>query len=176
MWKKKSFGPNLHSTASSYRQQCISSNNQYIYKYKYNIIWENVEYQCHENLEGMFFQVFSSAGSSEPVPSFIYHHKLPWGTAPQHFISHSPSSSCSSPQGHELGAKLSASSSYKEKPPLSANLAFSDCSLQCLKSPGLPQERQRTHGWGHGRGEGGSFDLDCGSKTMIQTECSSTGS
>lgn len=71
---------------------------------------------------------------------------------------------------------LSASSSYEEKALLSASLAFLDGSLQGLKSPGLPQERQRTCGWGHGRGEGGSFDLGYGSKTMIETECGSTGS
>lgn len=73
------------------------------------------------------------------------------------------------------GAKLFASSSYKDKPLLSANLAFSDGSRQGLKSPDLPQERQRIRGWEHGRREGGSFDLDYGSKTVIQTECSSTG-
>lgn len=48
------------------------------------------------------------------------------------------------------GAKLAASSPYKGKSPLSANLAFSASSPQGLKSPGLPQRgkrrrRKRTH-------------------------------
>lgn len=79
---------------------------------------------------------------------------MPWGTAPQHFISHShsPSPSCSSPavgsrascpahRDTSSGTKLSASSSCKEKPLLSASLAFLDGSLQGLKS----HRRDRGH-------------------------------
>lgn len=100
----------------------------------------------------------ATAGSAEPVPWFTYCHKQLWGTAPQYFISHSPipmgscprcamgSSACPTCGDTSSGAKLAASSPYKEKSLLSANLAFSASSPQGLKSPGLPQgRRRRTH-------------------------------
>ena len=80
------------------------------------------------------------------------------------------SSACPNCRDISSDAKLAASSPYKEKSLLSANLAFLASSPQGLKSHGLPQGRRRsTCGWGHGRGKGGSFDPDYESKSMIQT-------
>lgn len=124
-------------------------------------------------------EIFSSAGGSEPVSWFTYQHKLPWCTPPQYFMCPLPvgsRASCPAYRDTSSGAKLGVSSSYKEKPLLAAHLASLDSSLQGLKSPGLPQERQRTPGWGHGQEKSSSFELDYGPKTMIQAECSSTGS